>query len=227
MITPASAPSTPASNEPPRDEILPSSNSAVSSPRYQTFPSPSCAYQSKVSSIDLAVGGDGVADDAGGDAVRDLLRRVADGDHGRPAPSPPRRARGTSSACPASSASSGLSISVGEVRRVELDRLAALRQGAAAVAAATRARTRARRRAVSERTDTLSCRPARPRPVPSSLEPTTSKALSSWTSTWLPSAQRHLDLVVALLVADLGAGDPAAAGLAQARPPSPSRARRP
>ena len=51
MITPASAPSTPASNEPPRDETFPSSNSAVCSPRYQTLPSPSCAYQSKVSSI--------------------------------------------------------------------------------------------------------------------------------------------------------------------------------
>ena len=51
MAIPGSAPSTPASNDPARDEIRPSSNSAVSSPRYQTLPSPSWAYQSKVSSI--------------------------------------------------------------------------------------------------------------------------------------------------------------------------------
>ena len=50
MTTPGSAPSTPASNDPSREATLPSSNSAVSSPRYQTFPSVSWAYQSKVSS---------------------------------------------------------------------------------------------------------------------------------------------------------------------------------
>ena len=50
MMTPGSAPSTPASKEPAVEEIVPSSNSAVSSPRYQTLPRASCAYQSKVSS---------------------------------------------------------------------------------------------------------------------------------------------------------------------------------
>ena len=48
MITPASAPSTPASNEPSRETTLPFSYSAVSSPRYQMVPSASWAYQSSV-----------------------------------------------------------------------------------------------------------------------------------------------------------------------------------
>ena len=51
MITPAIAPSTPASNEPSVEVTSPFSNSAVSSPRYQTVPSESWAYQSKVSSM--------------------------------------------------------------------------------------------------------------------------------------------------------------------------------
>ena len=50
MTMPASAPSTPASNEPQRQTRLPFSYSAVSSPRYQTLPSESWAYQSSVSS---------------------------------------------------------------------------------------------------------------------------------------------------------------------------------
>ena len=50
MTTPGSAPSTPASNDPSWLASLPSSNSAVSSPRYHTFPSASWAYQSSVSS---------------------------------------------------------------------------------------------------------------------------------------------------------------------------------
>ena len=51
MMIPGSAPSTPASNDPALVETFPSSNSAVSSPRYQTFPAASCAYQSNVSSM--------------------------------------------------------------------------------------------------------------------------------------------------------------------------------
>ena len=73
MISPGSAPSTPASNDPACVTILPSSNSAVSSPRYQTLPSASWAYQSKVSSISSPSYADRVADDPGGDPVRDLL----------------------------------------------------------------------------------------------------------------------------------------------------------
>ena len=48
---PASAPSTPASQEPSVVLSFPFSNSFVSSPRYQRFPAESCAYQSKVSSV--------------------------------------------------------------------------------------------------------------------------------------------------------------------------------
>ncbi len=48
--TPACAPSTPASNEPLVDTGLPFSYSVVASPRYQTFPHRSCAYQSSVTS---------------------------------------------------------------------------------------------------------------------------------------------------------------------------------
>ena len=50
MTTPAWAPSTPASNEPAVDTGLPSSYSVVASPRYQTLPASSCAYQSSVTS---------------------------------------------------------------------------------------------------------------------------------------------------------------------------------
>ena len=50
MITPAWAPSTPASNEPAVVVGLPFSYSVVFSPRYQTLPSESCAYQSSVTS---------------------------------------------------------------------------------------------------------------------------------------------------------------------------------
>ena len=48
---PAWAPSTPCSQEPAVVVTFPFSNSFVSSPRYQMFPSASCAYQSNVSSI--------------------------------------------------------------------------------------------------------------------------------------------------------------------------------
>src|SRR5215210_6086492 len=48
MMIPACAPSTPASKEPALDVTLPFSYSAVSSPRYQTLPAPSWAYQSYV-----------------------------------------------------------------------------------------------------------------------------------------------------------------------------------
>jgi len=48
ITIPASAPPTPASNEPARVVTLPFSYSAVSSPRYQTLPSASCANQSSV-----------------------------------------------------------------------------------------------------------------------------------------------------------------------------------
>src|SRR5215212_5678953 len=51
MTIPGSAPSTPASHDPAREVTLPWSYSAVSSPRYQTFPSGSSPYQSRVSSI--------------------------------------------------------------------------------------------------------------------------------------------------------------------------------
>src|SRR5215210_6349516 len=47
---PGWAPSTPASHDPSVETTRPSSYSAVSSPRYQTFPSASCAYRSRVSS---------------------------------------------------------------------------------------------------------------------------------------------------------------------------------
>ena len=50
MMIPACAPSTPASNEPDLVFTLPFSYSAVFSPRYQTLPSPSWAYQSSVTS---------------------------------------------------------------------------------------------------------------------------------------------------------------------------------
>ena len=58
---------------------LPSSNSAVSSPRYQMFPASSWAYQSKVSSTNSPSCVDRVAHDPSGDAVRDLLRLGRDG----------------------------------------------------------------------------------------------------------------------------------------------------
>src|SRR5919204_3514414 len=51
MMIPASAPSTPASQEPSLVFSLPFSYSAVSSPRYQRLPSASWAYQSYVSSL--------------------------------------------------------------------------------------------------------------------------------------------------------------------------------
>src|SRR4029453_16757274 len=50
MTTPGCAPATPASHDPFVEETLPLSYSAVSSPKYQTFPNRSCAYQSNVSS---------------------------------------------------------------------------------------------------------------------------------------------------------------------------------
>src|SRR3989344_1684709 len=50
IITPGFAPLTPASQDPALLTTLPSSYSAVSSPKYHTFPSLSCAYQSFVSS---------------------------------------------------------------------------------------------------------------------------------------------------------------------------------
>ena len=50
MITPAWAPSTPASNEPAVLTGLPFWYSVVASPRYQTLPFASCAYQSSVTS---------------------------------------------------------------------------------------------------------------------------------------------------------------------------------
>src|SRR5688572_33421515 len=51
MTIPGKAPSTPASHEPAVEPGTPSSNSCVSSPRYQTLPASSCANQSSVSSI--------------------------------------------------------------------------------------------------------------------------------------------------------------------------------
>ena len=51
MMIPASAPSTPASNDPAVVTGLPFSYSVVSSPRYQMLPSASWAYQSSVTSI--------------------------------------------------------------------------------------------------------------------------------------------------------------------------------
>src|SRR5512132_729912 len=59
MITPAWAPSTPASHDPAVLTTTPSSYSFVFSPRYQTFPHASCAYQSNVfstNSVDVASG---------------------------------------------------------------------------------------------------------------------------------------------------------------------------
>lgn len=50
QTTPGCAPSTPASQDPFVEETLPSAYSAVSSPKYQTFPNRSWAYQSNVSS---------------------------------------------------------------------------------------------------------------------------------------------------------------------------------
>ncbi len=50
MMIPGCAPSTPASKEPDLVVILPFSYSAVSSPRYQTLPDASWAYQSSVTS---------------------------------------------------------------------------------------------------------------------------------------------------------------------------------
>ena len=53
MITPAWAPSTPASNEPAVETGLPFSYSVVASPKYQMFPALSWAYQSSVTSTGL------------------------------------------------------------------------------------------------------------------------------------------------------------------------------
>src|SRR6185436_8068735 len=50
MTTPGCAPSTPASHDPVVEETFPLAYSAVSSPKYQTLPNRSCAYQSNVSS---------------------------------------------------------------------------------------------------------------------------------------------------------------------------------
>src|SRR5918995_2332870 len=50
MTMPGRAPPTPASHDPFVEDTLPSAYSAVSSPKYQTFPNRSCAYQSNVSS---------------------------------------------------------------------------------------------------------------------------------------------------------------------------------
>src|SRR5262245_42939722 len=50
MTTPGCAPPTPASHDPLVEETFPLTYSAVSSPKYQTFPNRSCAYQSSVSS---------------------------------------------------------------------------------------------------------------------------------------------------------------------------------
>src|SRR5918995_7307702 len=47
-ITPANAPSTPCSHDPPVETTSPFSYSLVVSPRYHTFPHTSCAYQSNV-----------------------------------------------------------------------------------------------------------------------------------------------------------------------------------
>ena len=80
---PGCAPSTPASHEPSVVFSLPFSYSFVSSPRYQRFPSASCAYQSYVSSRNLAVLGDDVVDDSRLDAD-DRLRRIRDGDDDAP-----------------------------------------------------------------------------------------------------------------------------------------------
>jgi hypothetical protein len=52
-MIPGSAPSTPASKEPEVETGLPFSYSAVSSPRYQMFPSLSWAYQSSVTSTNF------------------------------------------------------------------------------------------------------------------------------------------------------------------------------
>src|SRR5262245_49859369 len=49
-MIPGCSPSTPSSHEPSRLVTSPFLYSAVSSPKYQTLPSASCAYQSKVSS---------------------------------------------------------------------------------------------------------------------------------------------------------------------------------
>src|SRR5262245_38314215 len=56
MMMPGSAPSTPASQAPFLLATWPLTYSAVSSPKYQTFPSESCAYQSSVSSIRSPLG---------------------------------------------------------------------------------------------------------------------------------------------------------------------------
>ena len=76
MMMPGRAPLTPPSNE-PAVSTVPSLNSLVASPKYQTLPSRSCAYQSKVSSIGLVVDGDCVVDDDGVDA-HDLLGVAGD-----------------------------------------------------------------------------------------------------------------------------------------------------
>ena len=52
MAMPGSAPSTPPSND-PAVSTVPSLNSLVASPKYQTLPRASCAYQSVVRSSSL------------------------------------------------------------------------------------------------------------------------------------------------------------------------------
>ena len=71
MTMPAFAPSTPASHEPSFVTGLPFSYSVVSSPRYQTLPCWSWAYQSSVSSTSFPFAGDAVVHDARGHAVGD------------------------------------------------------------------------------------------------------------------------------------------------------------
>ena len=115
ITMPGRAPSTPASQDPSVLTTSPSSYSAVSSPRYQTLPSASWAYQSWVSSLQLAVDEGPVPD------------------HRRPAtPKTSRRSSSTSTSMrssspstspsythrvPGSSGRYGLSIDVDEVLR--------------------------------------------------------------------------------------------------------------
>ncbi len=80
MTIPARAPSRPAFHEPAVLTTRPSSYSLVFSPKYQTLPRRSCAYQSKVSSTSSPREERTVPDDDRLDAL-DPLRAVGHPDH--------------------------------------------------------------------------------------------------------------------------------------------------
>ena len=160
---PRRAPSTPSSNDPAVDTGLPSSYSVVRSPRYQTLPLRSCAYQSNVSSTSTpsSVTVSRTTRPTMPEATR-FVRRVTRTTTriSRPSASVSRYTW----RAPGRSGRYGLSMRVVKSRR-----------------AGESGRDRPRREQEAHRSS-----PAR---SSSALELTTLKSRSSWTSTWLPSGR--------------------------------------